>query len=590
MNSRTRTFEPAQLQRWTQLILLLSVLLASVAAHAAKVKVSVEGLDGPLKDAAEANVSLNEYKDRDVSPAEVRRLFESGDEQIRKALEPFGYYQAQAEGELQHPDPDTFIAVYKAKLGDPVIVREARVEVRGSATELDVVRQALKAFAPKIGERLDHAQYEASKTLIDSRLKSAGYLDAKMTARRVEVSRSNNSASIDLEWEPGERYRFGPVRFPDVQISPKVLPRYIPWREGAYYSTDLLLNLQQRLVDADYFSAVSVQPNLEEAKNGIVPVDVVLVPAKRTIYSAEVFVSTDTGPGIRLGIERRWVNDRGHKIGGQIEYSQRVQEAGLHYRIPKPGKHNGMYTFATGYRDEETDTSRSRTARVAASQSIERWHGYTRSLGLQFLKGDFEIADEDHNSTLLFAEAMLTQKRADDLLFPRHGRSLLYGLRFAPKSPLTDTTFAQIRAEGKWIEGVGKKGRVLVRAAGGAMGVRNFDDLPPELRFFAGGDRSVRGFDYQAIGEKNGSGGIIGGEYLAVGSAEYEHYFVSNWGAAVFVDAGDAFKSSFDANVGTGVGMRWRSPVGLVRLDVARSVVTDLKQEFRIHLVIGPDL
>src|SRR5690606_1653483 len=114
----------------------------------------------------------------------------------------------------------------------------------------------------------------ASKALIDSSLKTAGYLDAKMISHRVEVSRSNNSASIDLQWDAGTRYRFGPVRFPDVQISSKVLPRYIPWREGAFYSTDLLLNLQQRLVNADYFSAVSVQPALDEAKDGIVPIDV----------------------------------------------------------------------------------------------------------------------------------------------------------------------------------------------------------------------------------------------------------------------------------------------------------------------------
>jgi translocation and assembly module TamA len=58
----------------------------------------------------------------------------------------------------------------------------------------------------------------------------------------------------------------------------------------------------------------------------------------------------------------------------------------------------------------------------------------------------------------------------------------------------------------------------------------------------------------------------------------------------VFVDAGDAFSSSFDVNVGTGIGLRWRSPLGLLRVDVARAVVTDLKKEFRIHLVIGPDL
>ena len=164
------------------------------------------------------------------------------------------------------------------------------------------------------------------------------------------------------------------------------------------------------------------------------------------------------------------------------------------------------------------------------------------------------------------------------------------GLRVAVESALSDTTFVQVRAEGKWLAKVKDKGRFITRAALGAMTVDEFDALPPELRFFAGGDRSIRGFDYQQIGETNAEGGVIGGEYAAVASAEYEHYFLGNWGAAAFVDAGDAFTSRFDVNVGTGIGLRWKSPVGLVRIDVAYGVVTDLEKEWRIHVVIGPDL
>jgi translocation and assembly module TamA len=131
---------------------------------------------------------------------------------------------------------------------------------------------------------------------------------------------------------------------------------------------------------------------------------------------------------------------------------------------------------------------------------------------------------------------------------------------------------------------------LILRAALGAMIVDDFDALPPELRFFAGGDRSVRGFDYQEIGETNASGGVIGGKYLAVASVEYEYYFLENWGAAVFVDAGDAYSSTLDPNVGAGIGVRWRSPVGIVRVDIAHPVVTDMDEKLRFHIIVGPDL
>ena len=204
------------------------------------------------------------------------------------------------------------------------------------------------------------------------------------------------------------------------------------------------------------------------------------------------------------------------------------------------------------------------------------------------LNGDFEIADEQSSSSILYAEGMLTRKRADDMLFPSRGLSILYGLRLAAEGVLSDTSLAQIRAEAKWVRPASKQSRLILRAALGAMAAGDFDALPPELRFFAGGDRSIRGFDYQQIGDENETGGVIGGKYLTVASTEYEYYFLPKWGAAVFVDAGDAYSSDFNANIGAGVGVRWRSPVGIVRVDVAAPIVTDLEKSVRFHVMVGP--
>jgi translocation and assembly module TamA len=421
-------------------------------------------------------------------------------------------------------------------------------------------------------------------------LKMFGYFDTKLTEHRVEVLQSANTADIALHFDPGQRYRFGEVGFSDTQFNNDFLARFVPWKPNEFYTTDELLTLQQRLVDADYFSTVSVQPDLEHKHDDVVPVEALLIPAKPMVYKGGFYVSTDTGPGARLGVERRWLNESGHKIGADINYAQRLEEYSTFYRIPKPGLRSRNYNFVAGYRDEETDTSVSRLARISASETLEQWHGFTRTLGLQFLNGDFEIADEQHASKLLYADTQLKRKRVDDMLFPRRGFSLTYGLRFAPESPLTDTTFLQTSAEGKWIRPAGSGSRMIFRAEVGAMTVRNFDALPPELRFFAGGDRSIRGFDYQQIGETNSAGGVIGGRYLSIASAEYEHYFLPNWGLAVFVDAGDAFTNDFNANVGAGLGLRWRSPIGVVRVDVGTPIVTQLEKSIRLHIVIGPDL
>lgn len=569
---------------------LLAGLSCAATAWAERVTVTINGIEEDILESARANLELKQYEERDVSPAQTRRLFERGKEQIARSLEPFGYYNPSIESRLERPEPGKFHAIFEVNTGEPVIVQQARIEVTPEATQLEPVQLALEKFEPKHGARLDHGAYERSKQLIATALANDGYLAAQLVRHKVSVVRSANTADIDLAWDAGPRHRLGDLRFSESQFPDSFLQQYKVWEDGEYYSADKLLQLQQALVDADYFASVAVAPDLEHAEGGVVPVDVMLIRAKRTVYTANLYFSTDSGPGIKLGAQRRWLNKRGHKLGGSIEYSSRLQEISTTYQIPKPGLRPRNYTIGAGYRDEETDTSRSRMARIAANEVTQRWKGFTRTLGLQYLNGDFEIADQRGSTSLLFAEGLLTRKKADDTYFPTSGYSLLYGLRFAFESLLSDTSFTQARVEGKWLRKLGDDGRFIARAALGAMVVDDFDALPPELRFFAGGDRSIRGFDYQQIGETNATGGVIGGEYLVVGSAEYEHYFLDNWGAAVFVDAGDAFKSNFDANVGTGIGLRWKSPIGLVRVDVAKPVVTELDDSWRVHLVIGPDL
>ena len=568
-----------------------ALVLCASWSHAG-IRIKVEGVDEELQTAVRNNLDAQHYADREVSHTETQRLFALVGPQASEALRPYGYYHVDAQAELR-PDekPGDYTIVVHVELGEPVVVTETQIELPEEVLKIPTVREAVDTFRPQTGERLQDGVYESSKSAIQTALQLNGYFDAKLRQHRVEVIASANTATVQLAWDVGPRYRFGQVQFPDTQFSEDFLRRYIPWKPDDYYSATRMLELQQRLVDADYFSVVSVQPDLEHLSNDHVPIETLLIPAKRTIYRAGAHVSTDTGPGVRFGMERRWLNDRGHKIGGEIEYSQRLQSASTFYRIPRPGERNRNYNFAAGYRDEETDTSRSRTARVSANEVMENWHGYTRTLGLQYLNGDFTIADEQHQSSLLFAEGTLKRKRADDLVFPGRGMSINYLVRLAAEGLLSDTSLAQIRADGKWIRPVADRSRLILRASLGAMRVDDFNALPPELRFFAGGDRSIRGFDYQQLGDTNAEGKVIGGKYLTLASTEFEHYFLEKWGAAVFVDAGDAFTNGFYTNIGAGVGLRWRSPVGLLRLDLGVPVRSEVQDDgLRIHVVIGPDL
>ncbi|HET7065564.1 MAG TPA: autotransporter assembly complex family protein [Rudaea sp.] len=577
---------------WTSVLLIPQVLLAGTLS------VQIDGVDDSLKPAVTAAAEIMQYDKRDVSAAQARRLYDRAPEQIAKSLEAYGYYNATADGELKEAPPG-FVAVLHVHPGEPTTVATFKIDVPDPARDEKPVAKALAEFTPRQGQRFDHGAYEKSKAAVQAALVATGYLDASLATRRVEVSRSANRATIELQWSTGVRYRYGKTTFSGDQFAEGMLDRYVPWHEGDFYAQLQLLKLQQRLIDADYFGIIDVQPDLENAHDGVIPIAVKLAPAKRTVYTAGVFIDTDIGFGVKGSVRRRWVNDLGHKAKVEAEIAQRLKSIAATYSIPLPGENNRSLNFGIGYLDENTKTTTQNTASVVANET-RQWLDFTRTLGLHLVTGDFTIVDPNGNkaleqkghSTLLYPEIVLEKKRADDPLFVRDGYAITVAARASP-GLLSDTHFAQVRGDAKWIRAFGDSQRLIVRGSLGAMEVGNFDELTPDLRFFAGGDRSIRGYAFQTIGPQTPQGLVIGGEDLVVASAEYEYYFKPNWGIATFIDTGDAFTgfSNFKTRIGTGVGLRWRSPVGMVRADIGVPVNDPYgKTGVQLHLVIGPDL
>jgi translocation and assembly module TamA len=559
------------------------------ADDAARLKLTISGLKPELEEAVRSGLTLQQYRDRAVSEAQLRRLVSRGEEEIIATLEAWGHYSGAVKSLITPGDAGDFDVTFAVDPGEPTLVTKSRVAVDGDAAKVPAVASSLDAFVPRMGERFDHAQYEASKAAVAKALGDAGFLGAKLVTHRVEVQAARRSASIELAWDGGPRYQFGPTRFHGGQFAPELMDRYMPWRAGDEYSSAKLLDMQQRLVGADYFSTVTVQPHPEKAVGGAVPVDVELTPAKRDIYSAALYASTDRGAGVDFSVQRRWLNDQGHKGQAEFDVAQRLKAVELSYRIPLPGERQRMLSMAGTYRDEETESSVSQTEKLAANVA-RKWGGYTLMYGLQFLAGDFEIGSEDGNSSLLFFEGAFTRSRSDLPTFARRGFGYTLTVRGTPFEQATDTRFGALDLEVKWLRAFGTATRLILRGELGGMKVDDFDLLPPELRFFAGGDRSIRGFGYEEIGSRNEAGDVIGGNRLIEASVELEYYWRRNLGLAVFVDSGDAFLGEdFVLHAGAGAGIRWKSPVGVLRLDLAYPVKSIDASGWQIHFNIGPD-
>ncbi len=577
-----------------RLIAAAALCLSAFAAHAAVVReVEIRGLDEAMTRNVELSLSLVQAQGREVSPRRMAYLVREAEDETREALQPFGYYSPTIQVER---DRDAGRVVITVDLGPPVRVRDSNVTLAGEAEADRDMTDAVAAFKPAPGDVFDSILYDTSKALVSRRLAERGYFDAELERHRVEVTRSEQAADIDLLWTSGARHAMGEVEFsqsPQI-IRPQLLEKLVSWEPGEPYHQQHIDRLRTSLASLDYFSRIDIVPQTDEAgADHQVPVSVSLEPAKRSIYTAGLSYGTDSGAGVRLGMERRYLNSRGHKALAQVDYAQKRKTLTLQYRIPAFAWLDGWYTASLQFADEQTDYMDNRRLEFVASRSGNVNDFLTATASVHVLRERWAFTGDIDNPGYRYGNFSFGQLRAqyidaDDRIFPRDGLSGSLDLRAAPTGGPTDAGFLQAQLRANWYRGLGLFDRLIARGELGRTWTDEITELPPSLRFYAGGNRSIRGYDYREVGPRIGDFGI-GAKNVVTASLEYEHYFNDTWGGALFVDSGSAFNGNPDWHTGVGVGVRWRSPVGPVRVDIARGL-DDPRSPFTLNINIGADL
>ncbi len=588
---------PSPSRFWRPAFVALALGLATLApVGAGDLKVEVDGIRGELATNVFSLLSIHEAAEEEeaFSEARIERLHAEAPGEIRRALEPFGYYRPTIDGQLTAVD-DVWTAVYDIDAGDPVLVGSLDLRISGEGRDLEPFQAAVDDFPLAVGEALSHAGYEAGKKAFAAPAAELGFFAADFTAHEARVDLESYSASVTLHYDTGPRYLFGAVRFQQDVLDPGLLAQYVDFERGAPFDMTALRALQAKLADSAYFRRVEVVSRPGEGDGTEVPVDVRLTPNRPLKYTLGAGYGTDTGARGSVNVDLRRVNRQGHRGKALLRGSELEKSLRLTYLVPVVRDPGALLGFSTSYQDKDTDTSESEKALIGASYSRPR-RLWRETFSLFFQREDYVVGVDSGISELLVPSVGWTRVTADDRIFPSRGHRLRLELRGAAADAGSDASFLQASAEGKYVLGFGKEAdfgrrhRWITRGEVGYLFTDDFRRLPPSFRFFAGGDQSVRGFDFEAIGRLDEAGNVIGGESLAVASVAYERWFTRALGAAVFVDAGNA-SESFDGDLkyGAGVGFRWRSPVGPVRVDVAWPLSEDEKS-VRFHLSIGPEL
>lgn len=556
--------------------------------------VEIEGVpeDAEANVRAVLDIARAAENGEQLSSPRVRQMHEAAEDEIRLALQPFGFYEPVVRRSLRRTG-DGWLARYVIQPGPPTIVRTVTVELAGEGAESPAFREAAAAFPLAAGDTLRHQPYENGKLALLAVASDSGYLDADFDSTRILVDREADTANVLIRFDTGPRYRFGPVTFNQTILDPEFLQTRVPFERGELYQQHELLELHENLAEDPYFSAVEVVPRPELAEGREVPIEVELDPQRPQSYELGAGYGTDTGPrGSALARFRR-LNRRGHNAEVELTGSLIEQSVSASYTIPAVLHPTGALTFVLGYAALNPEQSNSRTGLVGVRLTRRRF-GWNESFSLTWQRSGFEIGPDTAVSTLLTAGAAYDRTWSDSRVYPLRGLRLRAEAQGGLDDLLSDATFLRISGGVKVIRGLGQRFRVLARADAGRIFTDQFALLPPPVRFFAGGDESVRGYRFQALGPQDPLGNELGGAALVAGSVEFDYRLLEQWGVAVFADAGNALETfELDLRTAVGAGIRWISPVGMVRLDGAFAIdkPSNIRGgDFRIHVGIGPDL
>jgi translocation and assembly module TamA len=544
------------------------------------------GVTGELRDNLRAGLSLTAEPCN--TPAwRVKRLFRRAEEELDKAARALGYYHIQLEKTLQFKQ-ECWQASFNIDPGEPLHFSEVDLSLSGEAHDDPAFLKLLQETPVRSGTQVHHGHYEALKGQMEGLAAERGYFDGRFIRRELKVEPEAGRASIVLHYDSGQRYRIGTLELGQDTYDPKLLERYLKISPGDPYEAGALVALHRDLADSGYFQSVAVKPDFKGATDGKIDVHIQLVPRKRMAYRMGVGAATDTGPRLSLSYERRRLNRHGHRLQSKIILSQVDSSLGLEYLIPMQQPHIDQFSLRGGYRRLDTGTSTSNTYTFGV-RALGKRGGWSETRYLDWVSERSRIGDETTTASLLVPGISWTRTIADNRMQTRKGRRLNLELRGAHEALLSDASFMQLLAAGKWIHPLGA-GRLLLRAESGLSMTPDFTELPASYRFFAGGDQSVRGYAFHSLGSRDSDDEVIGGRHLLTTSLEYEYPIKGKWAAALFLDAGNAFDDwSEGLKRAMGLGLRWRSPVGPIRLDLAfpddRSA-----DSFRIHFSMGSDL
>ncbi len=566
--------------------------LVCSAVLAATPDISIEGGTSALRNNILQQLSI--ANEQCKAPAwRLNAHLDASESEITAAAQALGYYHLTYETQLTR-NKNCWALKIQLTPGEPIRVTELRIDIMGDGRLDPLFQKIYEKPGISIGSKLHHGKYDMLKARFESAATAHGYFDAQFALSRVLVNEAEKSAVIELIYDTGNRYQLGEIKVSQNILHEDFVRRYLNIKTGDYYDTDELLELKNLYNASNYYGGTSITPDLDHKKDSRVDIIVDLEKRKRHEYSIGGGYATDTGPRILLGFEDRYIAKNGQYFNVDVSIAETKKEAQAVYTIPLKKPAFEFLKLFTGYEKEEAESNFSRKKSIGTSYTYYQKSKWLQTYAINLEHEDSIVGEQALTITdLIIPSWTISRIKTDAAAYPLNGWSVVSRLSGSPQSLGSDFSFVQWDTRLKYIWG-GDYGRLLLRSHLGYTETVDFDELPASVRYFTGGDASVRGYEYESLGavekDQDGIDRVIGGKNLVVASIEYDWLITdSNWVVAAFYDQGNSSNDMhFDFKRSAGAGVRWISPIGPIRVDLAKAF--DNEKSWAIHVTMGPDL
>ena len=567
------------------------------AGNEPTIQVDIAGLQDALLQNAKAALTLPPgiVRNDRVEERWLERFAGKIPQLVAAALEPFGHYRSETKVSIDRSKEPSYRILVTVDAGPQTVVRSLTLSLSGAGRREEDLRSQVRAFPLKKGDPLNHQLYEQGKLALRLEANNLGYLENSFSAHTIRIDRDEDAADIELVLETGPRFYFGKTSFVDESESYPLeyLQRFLTYEEGEVFSHKELHLSRLNFYAADRFDDVLMVPLMDEVVDQHVPVKVTLVPGKQRRLRPGIGYGTNTGARVSLSYRNLQSGEYPHTHLIDVNLAEKTQYLETSYTIPQAGSVNNNLIGTFGLRQEDLDTYSTRMIYTEGEQTYGLAQGKVGSLFLRYLYEDSDVGNEGANiAKLLIPGVRYYQRSYDDPLNPKSGYQFRVELRSSFDMLLSDLTIGQVVSAGSFMLPLSRHLTLHSRVeAATTVKKDELSQVPPSMRFFVGGDNSVRGYAYKSRGPKDNSGDVVGGDSLLVGSVEVEYALNDQWGLALFYDAGSAFNTGekMDVIEGTGIGIRRYTQVGPIKFDLATRV-DDSHPGVRFHFSVGFDI